>query len=490
MDSDLLTARNARSNPASQSKAAQEWSARYGQRHRLQRIMDCPNGITLPRRVRIYRRVDHFVLQWWDRQAKGNLCIRVDGDLVTAIMRAREIEDRLENFRTAGLASRRSGHRELADKFLTDLDQRANAGEIDPATVSRYRSALQHYLLFVANPSIEKSFPHATTVTREFQLAFAAFLQDRHISSNGHVHTKRRPMKGQAYVTDTVRAMFEWAADPDRGHLLPQGFRNPFRQRRNARRHESIDQTSEPDITVAMAVNFLQACDAYQLGIFAPIIMCGLRAAEPCFLFREYIEDRWLKVPCNPELFYQTKGRRAKRFPWLDEVGLFLQPSLAERSHGLLYQGRRFLTATKEQPFLGASLKELTDELQRRCRARPGLSARERIQLRDQLLLQAGGLTYDQVQGEFHKIAKKLAWPRSATLKDFRHLFSTCLENAGMPEHYRKYLMGHSPGKAPINAYTHLNKLREHYELAIQREFQPLLDALRARARQLGIQGT
>src|SRR5260370_463035 len=199
-----------------------------------------------------------------------------------------------------------------------------------------------------------------------------------------------------------------------------------------------------------MAVNFLHACDAYQLGLFTPLLLCGLRAAEPCFLFREYIQDRWLKVPCNPELFYQTKGRRAKRFPWLDEVGLFLQPSLAERGHGLLYQGRQFLAAPKERPFLGASLKELTDELQRRCGAKSGLSARERIQLRDQLLLQAGGLTYDQVQCEFHKIAKKLAWPRSATLKDFRHLFSTCLENAGMPEHYRKYFMGHSPGKAPI----------------------------------------
>jgi integrase len=470
--------------------APASWKSRYGEKHRLKRVTSFPQGILPPKKVRLYQRAGHMILQWWDPRKKGNLCVRVNGDLVTAIIRAREIDDRLTNFRTSGHGSGRSGHRELVDTFLADLDQRANADEVDPATGVRYRSALQHYLAFVANPSIEKAFPHAATVNRDFQLAFAAFLQNRSISPNGHANTKKRAMKCQAYVTDTVRAMFEWAADPDRGHFLPQGFRNPFRQSRNSRRHEYMDQTSEPDITVAMAVSFLQACDAYQLGLFVPIILCGLRAAEPCFLFREYIQDRWLKVPCNPDFFYQTKGRRAKRFPWLDEVGLFLQPSLAERGHGLFYQGRWSLAATKERPFLGASLKELTDELQRRCGARPGLSARERVQLRDQLLLQAGGLTYDQVQGEFHKIAKKLTWPRNATLKDFRHLFSTCLENAGMPEHYRKYLMGHSPGKAPINAYTHLNKLREHYESAIQREFQPLLDALRNRARQLGIQGT
>jgi integrase len=470
--------------------AAASWKSRYSEKHRLKRVTSFPQGILPPKKVRLYLRAGHIILQWWDPRKKGNLCVRVNGDLVTAISRAREIDDRLTNCRTSGYVSGRSGHRELVDTFLADLDQRADADEVDPATVVRYRSALQHFLAFVTDPAIHKAFPHAATINRDFQLAFAAFLQNRSISPNGHANTKQRPMRCQAYVTDTVRAMFEWAADPDRGHLLPQGFRNPFRQGRSGRRHESIDQTSEPDITVAMAVNFLQACDAYQLGLFVPIIVCGLRAAEPCFLFREYIQDRWLKVPCNPDLFYQTKGRRAKRFPWLDEIGLFLQPSLAERGHGLLYQGRRFLEAPKERPFLGASLKELTDELQRRCGARSGLSARERIHLRDQLLLQAGGLTYDQVQAEFHKIAKKLAWPPIATPKDFRHLFSTCLENAGMPEHYRKYLMGHSPGKAPINAYTHLNKLREHYELAIQREFQPLLEAVRNRARQLGIQGT
>ena len=51
-------------------------------------------------------------------------------------------------------------------------------------------------------------------------------------------------------------------------------------------------------------------------------------------------------------------------------------------------------------------------------------------------------MSYDHIATEFDKISRRLAWPRSATIKDFRHFGATCLENAGMPEHYRKFLVG------------------------------------------------
>jgi hypothetical protein len=51
-----------------------------------------------------------------------------------------------------------------------------------------------------------------------------------------------------------------------------------------------------------------------------------------------------------------------------------------------------------------------------------------------------------------------------------------------MPEHERRYLLGHHPGKGAIVAYTHLNQLAEHYRLAAERELGPLLEVLRRRA--------
>jgi len=94
-----------------------------------------------PSRVRIYERTGHFVLQWWDKAQKRNLCERIDGDLVAAITRARQIDGRLEHFRSSGVGVQRAEHTLLVERFQADLRSRADAGEIDPRTVRRYESA-------------------------------------------------------------------------------------------------------------------------------------------------------------------------------------------------------------------------------------------------------------------------------------------------------------------------------------------------------------
>ena len=87
-------------------------------------------------------------------------------------------------------------------------------------------------------------------------------------------------------------------------------------------------------------------------------------------------------------------------------------------------------------------------------------------------------MNYDHIQGEFQSLARRLQWPPQATLKDLRHLFATTLNNAALPESYRRYLMGQSPGKAALVAYTHLNELRQHFTEAAGRAWRPLLTAI------------
>jgi hypothetical protein len=119
-------------------------------------------------------------------------------------------------------------------------------------------------------------------------------------------------MQHQDYVLDVVRAMYAWAADPERGQLIPEGFRNPFLRRGHK---QSSLKIGEPDISAAMAAEFLGACDEYQLRLFSPMALYGLRAAKPCFPFHEHLDNNWLKVPCLPELAYDTEGHREKRLP-------------------------------------------------------------------------------------------------------------------------------------------------------------------------------
>jgi hypothetical protein len=432
----------------------------------------------------MYARADHYVLQWWDPAAKRNLSDRVDSDLVAAISRARDIECRLENVRSSGIGHRKLSHSKLVTAFLADLRQRADAGEIDPRTVSRYESALAHYSAFVEQRDIATAFSSAAQVNREFALKFSAFLSERHISPNGHPHTATRKMTSTRYLEDVVRAMFAWASDPERGQLLPSDFRNPFLGQRRRTMATTHDPFGEPDVTVDMAVDFLSACDRFQLPLFSLLVCYGLRAAEPCFLFREFLTADWLRVPCLPEIHYVPKGRRDKRLPILEPIASVLTPS--DSATGLLFVRREVCEGTVIPPLQSCSLSDLKQEFDDRCRKHGSLSATDRVHIRDTLLRDAGALRYDHIENEFRRLAQHLEWPPAATLKDFRHLFSTQMQNGGLPEYYRRYLMGHSPGRAAIVGYTHLNELREHYQSAADKKLAPLLNAIQHRQQVLG----
>jgi hypothetical protein len=461
------------------------WSARYGQRHRLVRVVDFPGGVTPPRKVRIYFRRDHYVLQVWDPRERATLSDRVEGDLVAAIARARELEERLAAARSAGRPRhRRLGHADLVGRFQADLGRRADAGEIDPATVGRYETALRHYLAFCAQQSAAKTFPFAAAVNRDFRLAFTSFLAGRQGPGGGRGATPAKPLKSKDFVLDTVRALYEWAADPDRGGLLPDDFRNPFRRSGASRSVLKGDPLAEPDVTQSMALDLVAACDAWQLRLFAPLLLFGLRAAEPCFLFREYLAGGWLQVPCNPDLNVKTKGKRSKRLPLLEALQPLWDLVRGDTTSGLLYVRRPVWEGAERPPLLGSALAELVQEYRRRSAAGAG-SAAARLRARDTVLGDAGGLNYDHVEGEFRRLARRLGWPAAATVKDLRHLFATTLNDAGMPEAYRRYLMGQAPGRAAVVSYTHLHELPRLYAEAVHKEWSPLVAAINRRAAEL-----
>ena len=464
-----------------------KWSEKYGSRHRLNWVKNFPAGIKPPSRVRIYERANHFVLQWWDKEEKRNLSERIDGDLVGAIVRAREIDERLEHFRSSGVRVAKTQHTVLVERFLADLNSRADAGEIDPRTVGRYESALRHYQAFVEQPSIHRQFPHISVVDRKFALELMAYLRTLQVHPNGHPHAHARLMRRPDYVLNVVRAAYDWAADPQRGKLIPEGFHNPFLRRSRSTAAPAAVSVGEPDITVDMAVDFLAACDAYQLRLFAPLAIYGLRASEPCLLLHERLRSDWLDVPCLPDLAYYTKGRREKRLPMISCLDSLLQAGAQTPSAGLLYLRRSVVAEPGSAALAGASFLALVKEFQRRSAAGGIHTAADRRRLRDQLLHDAGGINYDHIVAEFGKVARALKWPQPATIKDFRHLVATCLENAGMPEHYRKFLLGQSPGRAAIVVYTHLNEIRQRFEEAVGKNLYPLVSAIDQRAKDLGL---
>jgi len=182
-----------------------------------------------------------------------------------------------------------------------------------------------------------------------------------------------------------------------------------------------------------------------------------------------------------------TKGRRDKQLPLISPLDSLLTMNAAlSGKQGLLFLRRDILSGRETAPLVGMLLAELAQEFHRRCTNQNVRSAAERQQVRDKILHDAGGISYDHIMTEFNKVARALDWPRAATLKDFRHLSATCLENAGMPEHYRKFLMGQSPGRAAIVTYTHLNEIRQRFDEAIEKSFGPIVEAIARRTSELG----
>ena len=233
-----------------------------------------------------------------------------------------------------------------------------------------------------------------------------------------------------------------------------------------------------------MTVAFLERCDRYQVRLFVPLILFGLRAAEPCLLFRAHLEPGWLRVCCIPELGYFTKGRRDKRLPLIAELRLFWDWLRDSAAPGPLYQRRSVVEGREPARLREASLADLIREFQARCAPSQARGHAERLRLRARLLQEAGGLSYDHIEQEFRRVARRLGWPAAATLKDFRHAFATMLGNTPMAEPYKKYLMGQSPGKAALNAYTHLTHLREQFQAAVNDAWQALIEAIQRRMHQ------
>ena len=461
------------------------WKERYGEKHRWRRYSEWPRGIEPPAKVRIYERAGHYLLNWWDPAAGKNLSERVDGDLLIALAKAREIDGRLAEVKTAGPGRRRRiGHAELVERFLDDLGRRADAGEVAAATVGRYRSALAHFLAYSTAPEVARAFPTAASADRTFRLGFNTFLQSREVSGNGRRGAAAKRMSGRGIVADTVRALYEWAGDGERGGLLPEGFRNPFLRSGGGRTVLRGDPLAEPDITMAMAADFLGACDDFELAIFVPLILFGLRAAEPCFLFREHLLSDWLLVPNLPGLDYTTKGRRDKRFPL--PVGLegFWNRCRNGHESGPLFVRRAVADGRERPEHVGKSLTELEAVYRERKAGAPS-DAAGRLRLRNRLFADAGGIAYGDIEKGFHRVGRKLGWPPAATVKDFRHLFATTLANAGLPEGYRKYVLGHAPGRDAAVAYTHLNRLKELCADIYARDYAPVLEVIRLRTAKL-----
>jgi hypothetical protein len=442
-----------------------------------------PVGVRKPVKVRIYRRRDHYLLQWWE-PTRGRTCYdRIDGDLLDAIATARQIDDRLASSGRSGAASNLVPPEQLVERYLADLTARADAGTLALRSVSRFRAALDHYLAFIRDAGIDARCRRSIAAAdRKLALSLSAWLAARCVTPNGRssgsTSSAGHPMSKPDFVLDVVRAAYAWAADPQRGDLLPAGFSSPFRRCVIGRsRVAPRNLLGEPEITNDMAVKLVEACDDYQLRLMTPMLLWGCRPGELGWILRERTDAAYLRVACLPELDFVTKGIRDKSLPMIDVAREILVPAGSSPT-GLLFLRRDVLIGSVRPLLLDASYEQLVAEYRSRIAAQRASTAVERIRIRDRLMYDAGAVRYDDVEREFAELKRRLGWPRAATLKDLRHLAQTNLDNGGLSREARQYILGQAPDQAAIGHYVHLNQLGGQYAAAACKGMSKLQSAL------------
>ena len=169
----------------SDSTAQQTWSSRYGERHRLDRITEFPRGVLPPKKIRLYSRADHYVLQWWDPAQKRTLSDRVNGDFLAALTRARQLDEQLDERGRVSTGRRRLSYGELVDGYIDHLRRRADAGEIDLRIGARYQTALEYFKKFTSQLEVAADYSHPGRTDREFVLRLQGFLQQQRVLRKG-----------------------------------------------------------------------------------------------------------------------------------------------------------------------------------------------------------------------------------------------------------------------------------------------------------------
>jgi integrase len=439
-----------------------KWQARYGTRHGYVRLADesaIPNGRR--GRVTIYQRGDHgapsveqtFILSWCANGRKRKE--RIKGDKFDAVRRADEINEAMA-CGTAPHSSSRLDARSLVQRYVEHLGRRADAGDISPRTVQRYRSALGHLIAFL------EADAHAATgrqwvPNRDFVLRFRTHLHGLMIAPNGHPHSTTRPLcsRGIDYIIACVRSMTRWAAQEN---LISSQASAVFSD--VGRGHVRGPTLAALPISTEEIVSLIHVADLYQLVAFSFHIFHGARVAEPCWLMIEFFDPDggWIDYRCIEELGHRTKGAVDKRLPTPEAMAHAISLLLGTRTGGPLLLQRRFVAVASKGEGAGTALSQI----KRTIHGHRPMSWTDRSRASEAMLKSIGAVDGDYIRREFKKLRLSANVRADVTPKALRHYFATALETADVPYYTRKFLLGHrlgdgrTRGQDVTSVYTHL----------------------------------
>lgn len=184
-----------------------------------------------------------------------------------------------------------------------------------------------------------------------------------------------------------------------------------------------------------------------------------------------------------------NKGQQIFRVPFPQELDSLLRRCVADRSEGPLLRQRTIADGRRQPKLLVHSTEEIEELFHRAMTAaKPGaIQAKQDGKLLFRRLLRAmGGVSPDSLADEFDQASVNVQTPAGARFYDLRGSASTDLKDARVDLLLRKYVTGHSLDGEIMSRYE---SLKLHADMAAYfQHIQPLLNAIAARSRELGLE--
>ena len=328
------------------------------------------------------------------------------------------------------------------------LDHHEHVLRSSVQTIDRYRTATDHLLSYLTKHPIKQ----ASLLTARHVEVFVQYLRTIEVAPNGHPHTAKRRLldKGVKYILECCRALFAYAGK--HRHLSPYAA-NPFS---TVEIQRMPIENAKPIVllTPQEEVSFLEACNDWQLPIFATLMLTGIRPGELCHLLVEDadLEANVLRIVNKAPLGWRIKTRSERVIPLVPALADLLRAVTRSRSTGVLFRQPR-CSEDHRAPLDGLETDQLTIEAARRAadsEVQDGATHGRKLALRtvQTIWRDLAAISEDRVRLEFIRICRSIRRSDATAPKLLRHGFATALQDANVDPLIRSQLMGHSTAGA------------------------------------------
>lgn len=382
----------------------------------------------------------------------------------------------------------RMDFRQMVDRYLSAV--RALRGK---KTAADYRSRLIPVIEYCETKEIRSRWPWIIDIDSnlEFALGLKSFLFNRSISRNGHPAARLHRMSArQIYnVMSTVATVLSQVKRPEM-NLLPSTFTNPFTRALIGDRPRR-DPLSPPMLPMDLRIRLVKQMDAWQLCTLSWALVLPNRPDEMAgILISDVLRDR-----C--EIMFASrwggddhnKARQSFRISYPVQFEPLLDRLIDGRAAGPLFR-RRSIADSSRHPRLAvdsaAQVESEFDATLARLPRREVQSDQDRKRVFRRLLLDMGGVSQDDLGGEFRRVLGSVAPGMKVRFYDSRGSVITDLRRSGVQEILRRYVSGHSVRRDIMADYESQDL---HADMDRYFNFiEPLLTAIADRATELGIQ--